>query len=364
MRFAGLDVLRAVAILWVMAFHAQTMSLGVPLLGLTEWGWVGVDLFFVLSGFLIGRQWLAGSGVGAFYRRRLFRIVPAYAVVVAAYFAVPQCRERPQIQPLWQFLTFTENLFIDARGGKAFSHVWSLCVEEHFYLLFPMIAFALTRRPSRAATMVVLAVLVFGGMAWRAHVWFDLLAGLEERDLGKKYLERIYYPTPCRLDGLVAGVTLAVIERYSVKTWAALMARPRVLFGAAVLFAAVTAAVFWEAPSAGAAVVGYPVLALAMGCLVASACSERAWVNRLWVPGAGGIAAISYSLYLTHKIAFHLVHDWAGEWLGSHDAVAWVTYPAVALVVGLGLHWAVERPALWLRGWVERRGRAAAAAPG
>jgi peptidoglycan/LPS O-acetylase OafA/YrhL len=104
---------------------------------------MGVDLFFVLSGYLIGSQLLKPFRSGEhprlwdFYRRRLYRILPAYLAVLALYFLVPVWREQDGISPLWQFLTFTENFFVDYAKNEAFSHVWSLCVEEHFYCCCP-----------------------------------------------------------------------------------------------------------------------------------------------------------------------------------------------------------------------------------
>ncbi|MFL5348331.1 MAG: acyltransferase family protein [Hyalangium sp.] len=133
----GLDTLRALAILMVVSFHY-------PHDGAPEWfesvahfGWIGVDLFFVLSGFLIGRQLLAPLAVGerprlgVFCMRRLMRVVPAYWVVLAVYALVPDAREQPNLAPLWSMLTFTQNLNLE---GGAFSHAWSLCIEEQFYL--------------------------------------------------------------------------------------------------------------------------------------------------------------------------------------------------------------------------------------
>ena len=147
-RLPGLDLLRAIAILWVMTYHALILGLIAPN-EVARFGWMGVDLFFALSGFLIGGQLfkpIARGGKlepGTFYARRLFRTVPTYLVVLALYFTVPMFRERPGLGPLWQYLTFTQNLFVDFYRVKAFSHVWSLCVEEQFYLIAPLVVMLL-----------------------------------------------------------------------------------------------------------------------------------------------------------------------------------------------------------------------------
>jgi peptidoglycan/LPS O-acetylase OafA/YrhL len=142
----GLDHLRAFAIIIVFLFHYQSnfaYPAWFPKLFL--FGRTGVDLFFVLSGFLIASQLIerikqhGGFSLKEFYIKRFFRIIPVYLVVVAIYFCFPFFREKEGLPPLWKFLTFTQNLGIDLKNGGAFSHAWSLCVEEHFYVFFPVV---------------------------------------------------------------------------------------------------------------------------------------------------------------------------------------------------------------------------------
>ncbi len=108
-RLPGLDLLRAIAIAWVMLYHVT--SYGVRLPDFIEFGWMGVDLFFVLSGFLVGCQFLKPytfgmqPSWGEFFMRRAWRVLPAYLVVLGIYFTIPAVRESPNIQPLWHFLT-------------------------------------------------------------------------------------------------------------------------------------------------------------------------------------------------------------------------------------------------------------------
>ena len=105
----GLDLLRAIAIVWVMLFHSFLVGgLGADFAWLSRFGWAGVDIFFVLSGFLIGTQVLQqlqrgqGFSLGGFYARRAWRILPAFAVVLALYVAFPKDDPRdppPSIAP-------------------------------------------------------------------------------------------------------------------------------------------------------------------------------------------------------------------------------------------------------------------------
>ncbi len=153
-RLAGLDTLRAIAITIVILFHLQGF-LPAALHPVAGVGWMGVDLFFVLSGYLIGGQILRPYATGdrvnlaEFYCRRAYRILPAYLVILLLYFFVPAWREWPGLAAGWKFLTFTENLFLNYPADLAFSHAWSLCVEEHFYLLLPLIVVGLRAEAKR-----------------------------------------------------------------------------------------------------------------------------------------------------------------------------------------------------------------------
>ncbi|MEI8326227.1 MAG: acyltransferase, partial [Betaproteobacteria bacterium] len=166
-RLPGLDLLRSIAIIWVMMFHSFLLGgLGPDWSWLSRFGWMGVDLFFVLSGFLIGTQVLTPLAQGTrlsytdFYLRRALRILPAYWTVLLLYAAWPALREGPGMEPSWKFLTFFLNLSIDYGRNTAFSHAWSLCIEEHFYWLFPVLAAALLRRPSLGKFVTLCVVLV------------------------------------------------------------------------------------------------------------------------------------------------------------------------------------------------------------
>jgi peptidoglycan/LPS O-acetylase OafA/YrhL len=151
-REPGLDLMRAIAILWVMLWHIHWVLHPGILTGIGNYGWMGVDVFFVLSGYLIGSQLLrpyprdSRPSLSGFYMRRAFLVLPAYLTVLLLYFI--GIREAPRLSPVWQFLTFTENYRIDYAHDQAFSHIWSLCVEEHFYLVLPLLVLLLMRKPS------------------------------------------------------------------------------------------------------------------------------------------------------------------------------------------------------------------------
>ena len=352
-RLPGLDLLRAIAVVWVMLFHSFLVGgLGPDFKWLERYGWMGVDIFFVLSGFLIGRQVLAPLAhgkrlsFGDFYARRAWRILPAFLVVLAIYLAFPQWREAEGMAPWWLFGTFTFNLFVDYGTQQAFSHAWSLCVEEHFYLLFPALAVFMARRPSVAKFAAVCAFVVIAGVAVRTGTWLHDDATQPSRPW---FVEDLYYPTWCRLDGLLAGIVLAVIAVFRPATWERLMQRGNVFL---VLGLAGMALAFWLFPQRTgllANAIGWPVLSWAIACLVVAGASTHSVIGRRALPGAAWIAAISYSLYLSHKLVFAAVDRTWGDALAGHGLLAFAVYALATLAAGAALHYTVERPFLKLR---------------
>jgi peptidoglycan/LPS O-acetylase OafA/YrhL len=356
-RLPGLDLLRSIAIVWVMLFHTFLIGgLGPDWTWLTRFGWMGVDIFFVLSGFLIGSQLLRqlqrgeALGLGGFYWRRAWRILPAFAVVLAVYVAFPVLREEPNLEAWWQFATFTLNLLIDYGHNQAFSHAWSLCVEEHFYLVFPLLAWWFTRRPSAGRFIALCALLVVGGIALRTGVWLHNDALKPARNW---FIEDIYYPTWMRLDGLLVGAMLATLYVYRPMLWARLQARWTPLLFGGLGGVGLAIWLFHDRTGLIANAVGWPLLSFGLGLLVLAASSPRHWT----VPGAAWLAATSYSLYLSHKIAMHAVHSWIAPALPLQGPALFPVYAAVILAVGAALHHLVEKPGLQLRDRLARSSR-------
>ncbi len=228
-RQPGLDLLRALAIIVVVIYHAALFGFKLP--GRVDrFGWIGVDLFFVLSGYLIGGQLLAPLArdqrinLGRFFTRRALRIMPAYFVVLALYFLLPSWREYSEMsQPLWKFLLSMQNIAL--HGGTAFSHAWSLAVEDQFYLALPFLLLFLFRRPG--AAIIIPCLIVFGGILLRTFLaWKN--PSIDGGGVSFRGFQAwIYYPTWTRLDPLVFGVVLAAIEKFR-SAW------PRFLFAPSV----------------------------------------------------------------------------------------------------------------------------------
>lgn len=353
----GLDLLRAIAIIWVMLFHSFVVGgLGPDYAWLSRYGWMGVDLFFVLSGFLIGSQVFAPLAAGRgfsfrdFYLRRGFRILPAFWVVLALYMVFPSLREAPGMEPWWKFISFSLNFNIDYGLNQAFSHAWSLCVEEHFYLIFPVLALFLTRRRSTALCVAVGVGVLLLGLAVRTGVWLHD-AAMEQSGAPARnwFVEDIYYPTWNRLDGLLAGVALATIKLFRPQAWLWAQARAN---GFLLLGLAVMALSFWlfrDRVGLLANSIGWPVMSTGLALVVLAGAGDGSWIARRQVPGAAWLAAISYSLYLTHKATFHVVQSVFGEALAGRGEMAFAVYAAATALVGAVLYYSVERPFLRLR---------------
>ena len=350
----GLDTLRAIAIAWVMLFHSFLVGgLGDDFRWLSRFGWMGVDIFFVLSGFLIGSQLLKPLAAGAapslrdFYIRRAYRILPAFAVVLAVYALLPGLREAPGMEPWWKFAGFFMNLSIDYGRNQAFSHAWSLCVEEHFYLVFPVLALALHKRVSIRGFALLCAGIVVAGIALRAGIWLHD-AAIDPNLERNWFVEDIYYPTWNRLDGLLAGVMLAALKVYRPRWWQVAQARANLALVGGLCLLALAFWLFRERTGLPGNSIGWPVLSLALGLLVFAAAGENSVLSRR-LPGMAWIAAISYSLYLSHKIAFHVVSLAWGETLDGKGLLAFACYALATFALGAALHYGVERPFLRLR---------------
>ena len=372
-RLPGLDLLRAVAISWVMLYHASLFGLDSPDYWIVRFGWMGVDLFFVLSGFLIAGQLLRPFEHGVkpnysrFFVRRLLRTLPAYLAVVFAYFVFPVVRERPYIQPLWQFLTFTQNLLIAPPLPKAFSHAWSLCIEEQFYLAFPAIVALLAIRPTTGKIIGAIAAVLLTGMALRGYLWLHSVAS-PPFDLSAKpnvapYMTLIYWPTWSRLDGLLVGVAAAAIKSLRPGLWTTLTKRPDFLLVLGIVgVGAASALLREEVPGFPPTMLGFPLLAVSMGLMVIAGSERRSLIGRYAVPGAGPLAAGAYSLYLSHKAVFKaMAAALAHAPSPLHDVGLSIAVLA-ALGVGATLYWLVERPFLMLRNRLDGAARVSLAA--
>ena len=351
-RQPGLDLLRALAIVVVVVYHAALFGFKLP--GRVDrFGWIGVDLFFVLSGYLIGGQLLASLArdqrikLGRFFTRRALRIMPAYFVVLAIYFLLPAWREYPEMsQPLWKFLLSVQNIAL--HGGTAFSHAWSLAVEDQFYLALPFLLLFLYHRPR--AAIIVPCLIVVGGIALRAF----LAARNSSVDGGvsfRAFQAWIYYPTWTRLDSLVFGVVLAAIQRFRPNWWQRLINfAPWLWLTALGLIVYALYLGETENLTVVACVWQFPLIAVGMAAMLVCAVSPQLPLCRVAIPGTAFIASIAYSAYLIQKLIIHGVEQFcANHSIDLTSVPALVGVELCVYIAATILFLSIERPFLLLR---------------
>jgi peptidoglycan/LPS O-acetylase OafA/YrhL len=341
----GLDGLRAVAVGLVVVYHVVRTANGPVLRG----GFVGVDVFFVLSGFLITSLLLrehARTGTVAlrrFYARRAWRLVPVLlvvAAVTAAYFALLPADEFTSAEVKQETLTgaLMSVLYVASWGFAldgpmgVMGYTWSLSVEEHFYLVWPVAVLLLLRRRDLATLPRRVAVVTAVATAWPVV----LLLGL-----GVSW-NRLYAGPDTRASQLLAGCLLAVVMARpgGLGRWRVLASgRAATLSAVALLLAACvlerTSYAYWLG--------GQQVVTIAAVCLTAHlALRDDTRLARLlsWGP-AVAVGLWSYSIYLWHRPFLVVFYPWLGETSAARALGA-----AVSVVVAVaGFRW-VEQPLL------------------
>lgn len=329
-----IDGLRAVAVVAVMVFHAN--------LDLATGGFVGVDVFLVISGYLIASIIMRERAEGrftfiGFYERRIRRIFPALFVVLVAtslagWFILPPEQLQTYAQSMVATLLFVSNVFFWKSGyfgGDAglfpLLHMWSLSVEEQYYLIFPflvLIGFLGARRFLGPLMIVVFVV--------------SLAACLY---VTPRHESAAFFLTPLRAWELLAGVFVALYE----DRWRPILARPKILLPALELTAAVGIIVpiflFDRNTGFPGAAAMIPVFGTALLILV---CHRASLLGRVLAsPLFVGVGLISYSAYLWHQPLYALARVYG---IAEHGAPVFAVLIVATLVLGW-LSWRfVERP--------------------
>jgi len=348
-RQPGLDLLRAIAIVLVILYHAGLFGFRLPY-DVQRFGWIGVDLFFVLSGYLIAGQLVSALAHGKppnvrrFYWRRALRILPAFLVIVGICFFLPSWREYPTMPPVWKFLTFTQNLGL--RGGTTFSHAWSLCIESQFYLLLPFLLLALARW--RRGHWVVPCAVVVCGIVLRSVIAHANLSSPEPSfAVWQKY---IYYPTYARLDPLTMGACLAAIEHFRPTWWTALTKTARWIWLPALAAIALALFLAEDTLSITSCALGFPLIALGFSALLLCAVSPELPFSRVAIPGAAFLATVAYSVYLSHKLLIHWMLTFGATHSIAETSVSGYLLMLLSILLGGSvLFFVVERPFLQMR---------------
>lgn len=338
----ALDGIRGIAILLVIMTHLGAILRDVGVQRYIEFGWIGVDLFFVLSGFLITRILLDTRGDSSYYRRfyirRGLRIWPLYYVylivsLLLMHFLGAVSSHSPSdfgsggppsiATPLWMYLLFIQNLcWSSLFASKDMTAVtWSLCIEEHFYLAWPVCVRKLTVRTLKYGLLALLILSPFlrlGAMfVLRGHPY-------------STWLQTIVRFTPLHLDAIATGCLLCLLwGRLNSLAWHFRLFTGAFLFG---LAATVFCLVFQQNEMVYSFC--FSALAIMFAGLVGMALNG--WLSAVFTnPFLRYVGKISYGLYLIHTYVFlflqshHLQaklgfgrHVQAGEWIAAVLAVS------------------------------------------
>lgn len=340
-RRLDLDVVRGVAILLALGWHFTATRSGNAVLDVLQWpgrtfGWAGVDLFFVLSGFLMGRlvlQERARTGRfrgGRFTIRRVLKLWPVFYLFLAVHALVG---DEPWSSYLWQNALHVQNY-----AGTSLAHLWSLAVEEHFYLglalLFPLLT---RRRCSPRVLAGLLAAVLIGALALRVHA----VAG----GIGEVQLQ---WRTHFRIDSLAAGVLLAVASLHGGATFERLLARKACWAAATAAGVCFLATVGKQGALGGT--LGYTV-AWATGAAFLLLLYRAPWVERLHLltRPVAAMGRYSYGIYIWHILAAHLALAAVGMSYDAGSPAAQAVKYGAAVGAGVLATLLVERPALRLR---------------
>lgn len=286
----SLDLLRSFAIATVVLAHS-VLAFGAPAaLAPLQMGGVGVDLFFLLSGWLLGRQLMqelrssGRIGLTRFWTRRWLRTLPAYYAVLLFTFG-QQVVLKGNYSLSWSYLFFGQNYLTNL----PYLYVsWSLCVEEHFYLLIGpllLLAFWLRRKGILLLSVVLLVPVVCRTAGWygdlvETHVRFDeclvgvCLAGLS-------VFAPAIWKTLCRFAPWIAGIGLSI---FAAMIWQR-----------------------WHPEWSGWFPDEQTLCVFVFGSFILLAVSNDDWKQRLYVPGATYLAKRAYSVYLLHPEATALL---------------------------------------------------------
>jgi peptidoglycan/LPS O-acetylase OafA/YrhL len=305
-RVRELDGLRAVAILLVVVWHYLGRPSGPESLlwKATHFGASGVDLFFVLSGYLISSILLANRGsprfFPAFYGRRTFRILPVYYLMIALFVVGRLSGHLPAVFdgtiPAWVYFLGLQNIWMTIGktwGSEWLVVTWSLAIEEQFYLLWPVV---LRFSPTMWLPWILAAVLL-ASPAGRA---IDFLAGDE---WGYQFL------LPFRADALAAGAMVAWYRWSGLRNVTVERLVAAILLLSACFFPVFASLFSSPDTSRPMALWGYTYLAGAYGSLVFVVLQYQGTriLGLLRMRTAEFIARISYSLYLVHIAVLSLV---------------------------------------------------------
>lgn len=354
-RLQSLDVLRAIAVLLVLGRHMPQLSDSGTQVGsiiLLLWkngGWIGVDLFFVLSGFLVSGLLFSeyckyGTiTIRRFLIRRGLKLYPAFYIMLICMCGVIYYRSGQVPAP--QLLS--EALFLQSYLPCLAEHTWSLGVEEHFYLVLPLVLAILIKvgnqsRPFRSIPVlfVLCAATLLGLRVFKA--------------INVPYSHSTHiYPTHIRFDSLLFGVLLSYYHQFHSESFSTLCQRHRIKLAFCGVAGFIPFFLFRLETSPPIYSVGLSILYLSSGALVMFAMTcELSKKTQLSIASClSWIGYHSYSIYLWHMLVLSVALPWTVSAIGSEPGpeIQFTIYVVEAIAFGIIAAKVIEVPVLRLR---------------
>lgn len=336
----GFDGMRAISVSLVVLFHFTAPFLrdlsGSWIYPIAKFvgaiGWVGVDIFFVISGYLIAKILSGGdlrslAGYAGFIKRRATRLLPAYIacvsfVVVLAILLYPDSKV---LRNSWQLFGMVANVGLSfwdrqALADPVFSmvHFWSLSVEWHFYLLFPIAVMAF--RSVYTTSLVIIAIVVVTRVVF-VHL------GLSDN--------AIYAFSLCRFDSLAIGALVATFDSSALRRhWASFM-----LIGLSIFSVLMVALISAKVPVKTLQWLqtwGYSAISAAVGLFIfgiVRAPVESSIVRVLETKPFIVVGRSSYSIYVWHLVFYPLMHSYVTAHLGLSGGARYFAFLAISVPV-------------------------------
>jgi peptidoglycan/LPS O-acetylase OafA/YrhL len=341
-RLASLDLLRFFAVSLVLLEHYPVPEI------IFRYGWMGVDLFFVLSGFLVSGllfseyQRRGAADATRFLVRRGFKIYPPFWALIAATCAALYLTHQ-RIPPK---ALACELLFLQNYGPGLWVHTWSLAVEEHFYLLVAL-AFVAWRSPKVRSLVRRVG---HGPAVCAVPVGIVVLRCVSVALIPRRY-KLIGYGTHMRIDALFSGCVLSYFYHWHAKELEAFVRRFRVVLwvGGGLLLAPMA---FFDMWSPFVERIGFTAVYLAADALLLLTLHAPSLQGTLsGVPRwASALGRYSYATYLWHVPLEALVlKRWAPRLLSPPSAHGFLLFGAASFAVGVALTRIIEAPSLALR---------------
>lgn len=349
-RIYGLDIFRATAIIFVVIGHGGFMLSNTLLEGFPYFKMIdGVDIFFVLSGFLIGGILLKefnnsenfkASSLFTFWKRRWFRTLPNYYLILLLnYLVVKYGIINEDISQFdYHFITFTQN-FVNPFFGF-FWESWSLSIEEWFYIITPFICFLLLKIiPAKYSYIIATLLLIIAPLCYRISIYTPNLDGFWWDVTFRKTIL-------CRLDSIGYGLLFAWIYYYYKKIWRKIKI-PSFIFGLAIMVFILN----YNMPvnSFYKQTIYFSLVPLSVMLLLPLAESYKS--AKGFIPYAvQHISKISYSMYLINlALVAEVIRDNFAPNGGIDGLIKYFIYWSVVIIVSSLLYKYFEMPVMQLR---------------